>query len=135
MTDIEKFDYDQVTEQVRKNLGWRLEKVLDALTPYVTGAMGEVLPGHVQAFTSAVKLQGALYNAFKPPREPETVLTASRVARMLDEARTEAALEAVAAERRRVAEVRALEAAEAGVSVRSELARLSGSGAGVDPTE
>ena len=126
MTDIEHVDYDQVTEQVRKNLAWRLEKGLESLTPYVNGAMGEVLPGHVQAFLAAVKLQGQLYTAFKPPRELETVLTASRVQRMLEEARTEAALLAVAEERRRVQEVRELEAAEAGVSVRAELERLRG---------
>lgn len=127
MTDIEEAGtHAQVREQVRRQLGWKLETLLKDLTPYVNGDIGEILPGHVNVFLTAVKLQGQLWQAFDAPEPEEGVLTPGRVAKMLEAARTEAAEAAVVAERARVAQDRVLALESAGSQIRDKLKALRG---------
>lgn len=127
MEIIETQNHGVVREQVRSRLGWKLEKLLEDLTPYVNGDTGEILPGHVNVFLTAVKLQGQLWQAFDAPEPEDGVLTPAKVGRMLESARTEAAEAAVAQERARVAESRMLELGSAQSKVRDRLAELRGS--------
>lgn len=116
----------EVRERVRRSLGWKLEELMKDLAPYVNGDMGEILPGHVNVFLTAAKLQGQLWQAFDAPEPEEGVLTPGRVNRMLEAARIEAADAAVAAERARVASERVLALESAGSKVRDKLAELRG---------
>lgn len=125
MTDIEEAGtHAQVREQVRKRLGWKLETLLEDLTPYVNGDMGEILPGHVNVFLTAVKLQAGLWQAMDAPEPEEAVLTPGKVSRMLEVARIEAAEHAIAAERSRVALERTLALESAGSVIRGKLNEL-----------
>ena len=128
MTDIEEAGtHAEVREQVRKRLGWKLEQLLKDLTPYVNGDTGEILPGHVNVFLTAVKLQAGLWQAFDAPEPEDGVLTPAKVNRMLEAARIEAAEHAISAERARVAESRMLELGSAESKVRDKLRELRGS--------
>lgn len=127
MTDIEEAGtHAEVREQVRRRLGWKLETLLDDLKPYVNGDMGEILPGHVNVFLTAVKLQAGLWQAFDAPEPEDGVLTPAKVNRMLEAARIEAAEHAIAAERARVAEHRVLALESAESKIRGKLQELRG---------
>lgn len=127
MTDIEEAGtHAEVREQVRRRLGWKLETLLEDLKPYVNGDMGEILPGHVNVFLTAVKTQAQLWQAFDPPEPEDGVLTPAKVNRMLEAARIEAAEHALAAERARVAETRVLALESAGSLIRGKLQELRG---------
>jgi hypothetical protein len=128
MSEMEHIGYDEITEQVRIRLTRRVEEVLNSLTPYVNGAMGDVAPGHVQVFLAAAKLQGSLYRAFDRPVADGDRIPATVVARMLDEAREAAAEEARVLERVRI-EAERTRALESGRSkLREELERVRNQG-------
>lgn len=128
MTDLERITYDEITEQVRIRLTRRLEDVLNTLTPYVNGDMGDVAPGHVQVFLAAAKLQGSLYRAFDRPVDSGDRIPAATVARMIAEAAELAAVEAASLERVRIEAERRV-ALESGRSrLRDELVRVRGQG-------
>lgn len=128
MSELEHITYDEITEQVRIRLTRRLEEVLNTLTPYVRGDMGDVAPGHVQVFLATAKLQGSLYRAFDRPANEGERIPAAAVARMLEEAREAAAQEARVLERVRIESERRL-ALESGKSkLRQELDRVRGQG-------
>lgn len=128
MSELEHITYDEITEQVRIRLTRRLEEVLNTLTPYVNGAMGDVAPGHVQVFLASAKLQGALYRAFDRPVSDGDRIPAAVVARMLEDAREAAAAEARVLERVRIEAERSL-ALESGRSkLRQELERVRNQG-------
>ena len=101
-----------------------METLLEDLTPYVNGDMGEILPGHVNVFLTAVKLQAGLWQAMDAPEPEDGVLTPAKVSRMLEAARIEAAEFAVAAERSRVASERVLALESAGSAIRGKLEAL-----------
>lgn len=125
MTGIEEAgSHAQVREQVRRSLGWKLEELMKDLTPYVNGDMGEILPGHVNVFLTAVKLQAGLWQAMDAPEPEDGVLTPGKVQRMLEAARIEAAEHAIAAERARVAQERVLALESAGSAIRGKLNEL-----------
>ena len=127
MTDIEEAGtHAEVREQVRRSLGWKLESLMKDLTPYVNGDMGEILPGHVNVFLTAVKLQAGLWQAMDAPEPEDGVLTPAKVNRMLEAVRIEAAEHAIAQERARVAESRVLALGSAESAIRGKLQELRG---------
>jgi hypothetical protein len=128
MTDLveEAGTHAEIRERVRRQLAWKLETLLDDLKPYVNGDTGEILPGHVNVFLTAVKLQAGLWQAMDAPEPEDGVLTPAKVQRMLEAARIEAAEHAIAQERARVAESRLLELEGAQSKVRDKLAELRG---------
>jgi hypothetical protein len=86
--------HDQVSRQVRVQLGDRLERLLKSLEQHVNGSDGmPPMPGHLQAYLSAIKLFGDLYQVSKPPRPDGDLIEASTVAKMVEAARMEAAAE------------------------------------------
>lgn len=133
MTDIEEAGtHEEIRERVRRSLAWKLETLMNDLKPYVNGDMGEILPGHVNVFLTAVKIQAGLWQAMDAPEPEGGVLTPGRVAKMLENARAEAAEAAVVAERARVAEARVLALDSAGSRVRDKLKALRGGPEGED---
>lgn len=128
MTDLveEAGTHAEIRERVRRQLAWKLETLLDDLKPYVNGDTGEILPGHVNVFLTAVKIQAGLWQAMDAPEPEDGVLTPAKVQRMLEAARIEAAEHAIAAERARVAESRLRELEGASSKVRDRLAELRG---------
>lgn len=125
MTDIEEAGtHEEIRERVRRSLAWKLETLMNDLKPYVNGDMGEILPGHVNVFLTAVKIQAGLWQAMDAPEPEGGVLTPARVQKMLEAARIEAADVAVAAERSRVAQERVMALESAGSAVRDKLKAL-----------
>jgi hypothetical protein len=132
MTDIEEAGtHAEIRERVRRSLAWKLEELMKDLKPYVNGDMGEILPGHVNVFLTAVKLQAGLWQAMDAPEPEDGVLTPAKVNRMLEAARIEAAEHAIAEERSRVARDRVLALESAGSAVRDKLKALRSPGPSV----
>lgn len=115
-------DYDKISEQVRRYCAQRYAQLADTLQPYVSGDMGDILPGHATAYITCLKELGRLYGAQKPPRDPEAMIPASKVQALLEAAtarQDQAVAEAVAA-----AEARVRGELEARSSHNMELARM-----------
>lgn len=95
--DYDKLDHDRISVEVRIRLAMRLERILEDLEPLLDphhpANLGEVKPAFVMAYLAAVKQMGALYQTQQRP-ETDSV-PAAKVARMIEEARTVAAAEAV----------------------------------------
>lgn len=84
--------HQQVSQQVRVQLGNRLEEMLRGLERYVRGDDGmPPMPGHLQAYLSAIKLFGDMYQVSKPPRAEGDMVEAEKVARLVEAARIEGA--------------------------------------------
>lgn len=100
MNRLERVDYDDVAEGVRRFCAERLYELEKSLRPLADGTFGEVLPGHLAGYLTLVRQLGALYQVNKPPRELQNTMPTSRVqelfARM--EERHQRELEAVVAE-------------------------------------
>jgi hypothetical protein len=89
-------DHARISNQVRVQLGNRLERMLKNLEPLIEGQYGEPpMPGHLQAYLAGIKLFGAMYQVDKPPRGDEDLIPVEKVTKMLEVARMEAAAEAV----------------------------------------
>lgn len=128
MTEIvEAGTHSEIREKVRVQLSWKLEQLMKDLNPYINGDTGEILPGHVNVFLTAVKIQGGLWNVFDKP--DSDALTPARVQKMLEEARIEAAEAAVAADRALQAAERTLALESAHSKVRDRLEELRSPGA------
>jgi hypothetical protein len=93
-------DYDKITERVRQYCAQKYVSMIESLTPYINGDMGDITPGHAAAYINLVKELGRLYGAQKPPRDPEAMIPASKVAALLaaTEARQEQAIEQAVAD-------------------------------------
>lgn len=115
---------DQIRDQVRIRLTQKTEMVMNSLTPYINGDMGDISPGHVQVFLAAAKIQGQLHRVFDKPDDDR--IPADQVARMVEEARAAGAAEGADAVLAQIREARALEAADSRDRLIRELARIRG---------
>lgn len=104
--DLIKYDdYDKLSEQVRRFCAEKLVALERNLVIYVNGELGDVQPGHAAAYIGLIKELGRLYGAQKPPRDPEAMIPASRVAALLEAAQQrqdQAVAEAAAAAEQRI---------------------------------
>lgn len=104
MNRLERVDYDDVAEGVRRFCAERLYELEKSLRPLADGTFGEVLPGHLAGYLSLIKQIGALYQTHKPPRELQNTMPTSRVqelfARMEERHRLEVAAAVAEAENR-----------------------------------
>lgn len=94
--DVNSLDHDRISQEVRIRLAARLEKLMEVLEDQLEpGGMnlGEVSPALVQAYLSAVKLLGSMYQVQQRP--DSDLIPAARVARMVEEAERRAAERAV----------------------------------------
>lgn len=95
--DLDNLDHDRISQEVRIRLAARLEHLLEVLEPQLNPAdpyaMGEVSPALIQAYLSAVKLLGGMYQVQQKP--DADAVPAARVARMVEEAERRAAERAV----------------------------------------
>jgi hypothetical protein len=93
-------DYDKISEKVRQYCAQKYVALLDSLQPYINGDLGDITPGHAAAYINVVKELGRLYGAQKPPRDPEAMIPATKVAALLAaaEARQEERVAAAVAE-------------------------------------
>jgi hypothetical protein len=90
--DVNDLDHDRISQEVRIRLAARLEKLMELLEDQLEPSglnMGEVSPAMVQAYLSAVKLLGGMYQVQQRP-DADSV-PAARVARMVQEAEQRAA--------------------------------------------
>lgn len=110
-------EYDEVSAQVRMYAANKLRQLIEDLGPSI-GAEMDPSAGMVAAYVGAVRELGRLYQAQQAPRGE--VLTASVVARLVEEARVQGALEA--REELRVRELAGVE--EARVRVAGLLAEV-----------
>jgi hypothetical protein len=123
MTDIDfdHLNHDRISAEVRIRLAVRLERLLDDLEPMLDpnhhANLGEVKPAMIVAYLAAVKQLGSLYQVQQRP-DTDSV-PASKVARMVEEARILAAAEAVEEYKRR----RELESADKVEEARTSLMR------------
>lgn len=76
-------DYDQISEQVRRYCAQKLVALESNLLPYINGDLGDITPGHVTAYITLIKELGRLYSAQKPPRDPDAMIPAAKVAELL----------------------------------------------------
>lgn len=99
--DIEKYTPEEhagISNQVRIQLGDRLERMLRTLEPLISGDFGDPpMPGHLQAYLSAIKLFGNLYQVEKPPRPDSDLVDAAQVEKMIEAARIAAVADTLAA--------------------------------------
>lgn len=117
--DYDKIDHQRIRAEVRTRLAARLDRLLDDLAPLLDprdpATLGEVSPAMISAFVGAARLLGDLYQARDAP--DRDAVPASKVERMLAEAREQAAVEAVEAFRA----TRELEAGQAATQARTAL--------------
>ena len=109
MSRVDRVDYDDVAEGVRRFCAERLYELEKSLRPLADGTFGEVLPGHLAGYLALVRQLGALYQVHKAPRELQNTMPMARVQTIL------AGME----ERHRLEVTAAVAAAE--VRVRAEL--------------
>lgn len=83
MNRVDRVDYDDVAEGVRRFCAERLYELEKSLRPLADGTFGEVLPGHLAGYLALVKQLGALYQVHKPPRELQNTMPTSRVQEIL----------------------------------------------------
>lgn len=121
-------EFADLSMSVRMFCAGELEAVVCALRPYVDGSFGEILPGHVAAFTSVVKELGRLFQANRPPAVGDGWVAADRVAVLVEEARVLAVEEALVLERERQAGGGRLALDAARGEVEASLAVVAGRG-------
>lgn len=101
---VDKVNYDDVSEGVRRFCAERLHELEKSLRPLVDGTFGEVLPGHLAGYLAAIRQLGKLYQVEKPPRDLENLIPADKVqellARMEEEHRAAVEVAVAAAEER-----------------------------------
>ena len=114
MTDIETQGYEQIKEHVRTQLSWRAEQALKDMDKMFVDDPGTRTAGMMSAYAAMLKTYGSFWRVTDKPEDQRDLIPAATVARMLQEARIEAAAEAVEVERARVAleSQRALESAD-----------------------
>lgn len=83
-------------EAVRRYCAEQLRQLVEAMKPYVDGSFGDIMPGHVGAYVSALKELARLYAPGRP-------VSLDKAERMAAEAASRAVEAAVAAERERLA--------------------------------
>lgn len=79
MNELETVDYDDIAEGVRRFAAERLYELEKSLRPLVDGTFGEVLPGHLSGYLSALKELGRLYQTHQPPRALQDLVPMSKV--------------------------------------------------------
>ena len=121
--DITNLDHDQISEEVRIRAAARLERLMSRMEVFLDDDPRDFSPGQLAIYLNALKLQGSLYQAFQRPVDKSGMLPAPVVEKMLEQARTEAALEAVEAEKARIALESRLALESAGAGVREALER------------
>lgn len=121
--DISGLDHDQISEEVRIRIAARLERLMERFEIFLGDDPRDFSPGQLAIYLNALKLQGSLYQAFQRPVDKSGMLPAPVVEKMLEQARTEAALEAVEAEKARIALESRLALESAGAGVREALER------------
>lgn len=62
-------DYDSISWNTRLFLSKRMYQLMEQLEPYVDGSLGDVQPGHVQAYVKVAHELGALFEAHRRPYE------------------------------------------------------------------
>lgn len=110
MMNIDRVDYDDVAEGVRRFCAERLYELEKSLRPLADGTFGEVLPGHLAGYLALIRQLGALYQTHKPPRDLQNTMPTARVQELFARMEQRHALEVAAA------------VAEAEARVRAELA-------------
>lgn len=99
--DLETYtpdDHARISNQVRVQLGDRLERMLRSLESLIEGDDGAPpMPGHLQAYLAAIKLFGDLYQVTKPPRGDSELLDAAKVEKLVEAARMKAVADTVEA--------------------------------------
>lgn len=121
--DFVQLDHDQISEKVRYTLAQRLTRYLDRMDVFMDDDPRDFSPPQVGNYLTAVKLLGSLYQAHLRPVDKSGMVPVDRVEKMLEAARTEAAAQAVEAERLRVAQETRLALESAGTGVREALER------------
>lgn len=91
MLRVDKVDYDDVAEGVRRFCAERLYELEKTLRPLVDNTFGEVLPGHLAGYLALIRQLGGLYQTHKPPRELQNTVPMTKVQELL--ARMEVAKE------------------------------------------
>lgn len=121
--EIQDLDHDQISEKVRIELAHRLTRLLDKFEIFLDDDPRDFSPGQISNYLNAVKILASLYQAHQRPVDKSGMISAEKVEKLLEAARTQATLEAVENERLRVqAEARmAIEAA--GTGIREALTR------------
>jgi hypothetical protein len=117
-------DFDEISHRVRTQLSWRLEGMLKLLDQTFLDDPTSVTAGMVSAYTSAVKTYASLWRAADRPVDKTASIPASVVEKMLEDARTQGAHEALEAERARVREESARALGNADSAVRASLERV-----------
>jgi hypothetical protein len=132
MTDIQETqNYDQISDHVRTQLSWKCETLLKELDEMFRDDPTSLTAGMVSAYTGLLKTYGGLWRVTERPVESGSMIPAALVARMVEEARETAALEARESERARIeAESRlALESASSRLRDRLEEVRTKATNA------
>lgn len=95
----DKVDYEDISDKVRDFCAQRLYELEKSLRPLVDGTFGEVLPGHLAAYLTALRQLGRLYQTDKPPMALQNMVPMSKVQEILAgmSARHEAELAAAGA--------------------------------------
>lgn len=93
--DFVELDHDQISEKVRYTLAQRLTRYLDRMDVFMDDDPRDFSPPQVSNYLAAVKLLGSLYQAHLRPVDKSGMVPMERVEKLLELARTEAAVLAV----------------------------------------
>jgi hypothetical protein len=89
MDTVDTVNYDDVAEGVRRFCAERLYELEKTLRPLVDGSFGEVVPGHLNGYLSAVRQLGRLYQVEKPPRALQDLVPMDKVQEIIAGIRAE----------------------------------------------
>lgn len=119
-------EYDNISWNVRMHLAGRMRELMEQLQPYVDGSLGDVAPGHVQAYVRVAHELGALFQAHSRPYEKpeEKGIPAAKVAAMLQQLQEQHVKELDAAVE--AAEVRTREQVQLELAARERLSLEAG---------
>lgn len=133
MVRLDKVNYDDVSEGVRRFCAERLHELEKNLRPLVDASFGEVVPGHLAGYLATIRQLGKLYQAEKPPRDLENLIPVGKVQEILArmEAEHQEALKAAEAAteervRKELSQGSQLTVAAASLAVLSRLKELEG---------
>jgi len=125
MNTVDTVNYEDVAEGVRRFCAERLHELEKSLRPLVDGSFGEVVPGHLAGYLSAIRQLGKLYQVEKPPRSLENMIPMVKVQEILAGIRAEHERELAAAVAAAEARVRMELAAGNTVTIQAAKATVS----------
>lgn len=83
MSTVDRLDYNDISESVRRFCAERLHELEKSLRPLVDGSFGEVVPGHLNGYLATIRQLGRLYQVERPPIDLANMVPMVKVQELL----------------------------------------------------